>query len=207
MPPIRPSSEAPSLLGRRVGHLNPLTLNWRALPGHYWLLTLELFAFWIVLTESLEGRTLALGAAVALVVAFLTHPLFYLPPAISTTDRGPGMLTPWPRLLRYLPWLLKEIVVSNFQIAWIVLHPRLPISPRLVRFTVRLPHAFARATLANSITLTPGTITVDQQGDQYLVHALTEKMASGLRPEDPRSMPGRVTRVFTRDRRGRRKAR
>lgn len=179
-------------------HYNPLTLSWKVSPGHYWVLVLELFTFWLVLTRHWSLANAVLGAAVAIVVGVFTHPLFFLPPRLAPEGRRAGMLTPWPKLFRYFPWLFKEIVVSNFQIAALVLHPKLPIAPCLIRFKAGLPHAFAKATLANSITLTPGTITVDVAGDEYLVHALTPEIAEGVRPDVPGSMTRRVMQIYAR---------
>jgi multicomponent Na+:H+ antiporter subunit E len=63
------------------------------------------------------------------------------------------------------------------------LHPHMPISPRLVRFRIALPHTLARLTLASSITLTPGTVTLDVRDDEFVVHALTALSAQGLDPQ------------------------
>ena len=82
-----------------------------------------------------------------------------------------------------MPWLIWQIAVASAHIAYVVLHPRMPIRPRMIRVQAKLPHALARLTLANSITLTPGTVTIDVQGDDFLVHALTEVSVQGLLPE------------------------
>ena len=73
----------------------------------------------------------------------------------------------------------------------------MPIQPRLVRFRIQLPHNLARLTLATSITMTPGTITLDVQGDEFLVHALTEKNAQSLIPsEEEGSMQSQVLSLY-----------
>jgi multicomponent Na+:H+ antiporter subunit E len=98
-----------------------------------------------------------------------------------------------PRLLAYAPWLLREIWIANVQVVKLVLDPRLPIDPVIVRVPARYSTDLARATLANSITLTPGTITLDVDGDTLVVHAITraggEDLAGG-------GMARRVGRVF-----------
>ena len=66
--------------------------------------------------------------------------------------------------MAYLPWLLWQIVLSSLQVAYVVLHPKMPIQPG-DPFPDSLPHTLARLTLATSITLTPGTITIDVQDD------------------------------------------
>jgi multicomponent Na+:H+ antiporter subunit E len=83
-------------------------------------------------------------------------------------------------LALYLPWLLWEILLAAAHVAKVVLHPKMPIDPSLIRFNSRLPNVVAKVILANSITLTPGTITVDLHGDEFLVHALTGGTAEGL---------------------------
>lgn len=115
------------------------------------------------------------GATVALVVALLGirsgysdeegHPVEYL-------LRG----------LVYWPWLVVEIAKSTWTVARIIVDPKLPISPRLIRTRVSERTAVGIATYANSITLTPGTITVEvnRREQEFLVHALTKDSADGV---------------------------
>jgi multicomponent Na+:H+ antiporter subunit E len=77
------------------------------------------------------------------------------------------------RFWRYLPWLMKEILVANLKVAKIILTPRLPISPMLVRYRGSQRTDLGRALYANSITLTPGTITIGVRGSDFLIHSLT----------------------------------
>ncbi len=80
----------------------------------------------------------------------------------------------------YWPWLTVQILKTNVDVTWRILHPRLPISPTMVR--VPMPHKtpLGRAVYANSITLTPGTVAMTIDGDTLLVHALTEENARAL---------------------------
>jgi len=104
---------------------------------------------------------------------------------------------PWLRLLLYVPWLIWQIVLSSLLVAVVVVHPKMPIQPRLVRFRTQLPHDLARLTLATSITMTPGTVTLDVQGDEFLVHALTETSAQALIPvEGEGSMQSQVLSLY-----------
>ena len=73
-----------------------------------------------------------------------------------------------------------EIVRANFAIIKLVLAPDIQVEPCLVKFNTPLKSQAARAALANSITLTPGTITVSLEGNQLLVHALNRDIAKGL---------------------------
>ncbi|MHB9285720.1 monovalent cation/H+ antiporter subunit E [Halobacteriales archaeon Cl-PHB] len=77
------------------------------------------------------------------------------------------------RFVVYLPYLLWEILKANVAIAWVILHPRLPIEPRLVGFRAAVWDDLPVTTLANSITLTPGTLTVDVTDREFYVHSLT----------------------------------
>lgn len=80
----------------------------------------------------------------------------------------------------YLPWLLKEIVLSNLSVAKVILDPKLPIHPRILRIQVSQKTDVGQVLYANSITLTPGTVTLDVRNDEFLVHALTTDSAEGL---------------------------
>ena len=77
------------------------------------------------------------------------------------------------RFLLYIPWLMKEIFVSNLHVAKIILSPSLPISPVLVHYRASQKSDLGRAIYANSITITPGTITTDVTGQDLEVHSLT----------------------------------
>ena len=100
---------------------------------------------------------------------------------------------PWHRFAVYLPWLLVQVVIGSLQVAYLVWHPRLPVSPRVVRIRAHYPHTLARLTLANSITLTPGTVTLNVDGDEFQIHALT---ASAGRDMERSTMPDRVARLY-----------
>lgn len=158
-------------------------------------LTIALFALWVVLSGKLDGFHLSIGIVSALAISLGTRRLLMLPPAIGAQGIHPAAAQPWLRLTIYIPWLIWQIVLSSVHIAYVVLHPRLPISPSMIRIQAKLPHALARLTLANSITLTPGTITVDVQGDDFLIHALTVTSAQGLQGED--TMQKRVAAVYS----------
>ena len=82
-----------------------------------------------------------------------------------------------PRLVAFWAGLLVDIVKSNLVVARIILTPSLPISPTLVRLEPKLEGQVGRATLANSITLTPSTVTLDAHRGVFLVHCLTEDSA------------------------------
>ncbi len=84
------------------------------------------------------------------------------------------------RPLLYVPWLLKEILLSNLHVAKVIVSPSLPIRPRLVRVPANQRTELGQVWFANSITLTPGTLTLDTRDGEFLVHALTDVTAEGL---------------------------
>ncbi len=84
------------------------------------------------------------------------------------------------RPLLYVPWLLWEIAKANLHVARVILTPSLPIRPRLLRIRGRQETDLGLVIFANSITLTPGTVTLDVRDQTLLVHALTRHSAEGL---------------------------
>jgi multicomponent Na+:H+ antiporter subunit E len=99
---------------------------------------------------------------------------------MASSSRYRPRRTLGPRTLLYLPWLLWQIVKANIQVARIILDPRLPISPRVIRVKTSQRGERAQVLYANSITLTPGTISLDVSLDTITVHALTEGIARDL---------------------------
>ena len=139
-----------------------------------------LFGFWVVLSGHLDAFHLGAGALCSGLVAARTHRLL-----------RPGPPHPL-RLLGYLPWLLWQIALANLHVARLALSPRMPIRPRLVEYRTSL-EGLALVAFANSITLTPGTITVEASPGQLLVHALSDQAARDLRSGE---MERRVRRAF-----------
>ncbi len=169
------------------------------LPRNSILLSLALFGFWLLVSAKLDVLHLSMGAISAGAVALATRPLLALPPAI-----GPGVSAPVTARLvvrfgLYLPWLFWQIVVASLQVTRVILDPRMPVEPRLIRLRTDLTSPFARLVLANSITLTPGTVTLDVEGDELLVHTLTGATARGLSGEG--GMAARIGRLFGPDER------
>lgn len=100
------------------------------------------------------------------------------------------------RLIVYMFWLAWQILISGFQIARVILTPSLPIQPSMIRFKVDLPNAHAKMILGNSITLTPGTLTVDIHEDEFMVHAIIPEAYAGIVDDQ---MPQEVLKLFTKD--------
>ena len=108
------------------------------------------------------------GGITAALVAVLLAPV-----AFSKQPSLPRVGTQLLRMVLYAPYLLKEIAVANLQIAYVVLHPALPIDPKLVELRAAVWGDAAVTMLANSITLTPGTLTVSVSDRAFTIHSLT----------------------------------
>jgi multicomponent Na+:H+ antiporter subunit E len=133
-----------------------------------------LYLFWLLLSGHFSVFLLAAGAGCATgVVAFARR--------MDVVDREGHPIHLGPRaLLSYWPWLAWEIAKSAWDVSHRILDPRLPVSPTLVRIKPRQQTEVGLVVHANSITLTPGTISVQVGREEFLVHALTREGAAGL---------------------------
>jgi multicomponent Na+:H+ antiporter subunit E len=133
---------------------------------------LSLYVFWLLLSGYFTPFLMIAGAGSALAVVLFTRRLRVLDP-----EGHPLQLV--LRAAVYGCWLLVEIVKSGWTVSRIIVDPKLPISPTLVRFKPSQKTAVGLVSHANSITLTPGTITVLAEPDEFLVHAITRGGAEG----------------------------
>jgi multicomponent Na+:H+ antiporter subunit E len=123
-----------------------------------------LLVFWVLLNGSVAPGTLAVGILVAgLIVLFFGRSLSFL---------SGHRLTPEALIATvfYIGYFLKELVKANLRMAKIVLSPSLPIKPAIVKVRTKLTDPVARLLLANSITLTPGTLSVEIKGEWLYIH-------------------------------------
>ncbi len=165
--------------------------------GPFLILALALFVFWLVLSGKFEFKYMTIGFFAALGVAVVTKPLLMVPHRADKNSLQFAYDMPYIKLMAYFPWIVWQIVLANIQVVKIILNPSLPIQPQLVSFRKRLPGPVAYLILANSITLTPGTITVELENDEYLIHAIDDSAAESLAPEKGEGeMPQKVGEVF-----------
>jgi len=145
------------------------------LPG----LLVALALLWFGLSGETSPFFIGLGAFAVLVTLALSARL-------KVIDRNASPYHRAPQLLLYMGWLVVEIVKANIAVIARVLGPRHAIDPAVVRLRTRARTDLGKALFANSITLTPGTVTVDVEGDKVLVHALVRENASvaGFEPMD-----------------------
>ena len=146
-----------------------------------------LFGFWIVLSGHFDLFHLSLGALCSLLVSVFSHDLLF------EDIRAKGRHISMVRFLAYLPWLSYQIILANLYVAYLVLSPKMAISPRITRFKTTLTNDLSRVVLGNSITLTPGTITMEIADGEFFVHSLTKKVEDSLLTGE---MEARVAHVF-----------
>ena len=153
-------------------------------PVFRWLAySVLLVGLWVGLSGRLDGLFLTAGGISVAVVLFVTEAIFY-PRDPLGFERPPSRFS-WLagtifRLAIYFPLLLWEIALANVHVARLVLDPRMPISPSLVEFESPLRTEASNAVLANSITLTPGTVTVDMSAQRFIIHCISETSRQGI---------------------------
>lgn len=135
-----------------------------------------LLVFWLLLSGHFTPFLVISGAVLAVLIAWLVGGM------LGTADEEGVPLDLVPRGLLYWPWLVAEAVKAALSVAAIIVNPALPIAPRLIRVKTSQKTAIGTAIYANSITLTPGTVTVEanRHNNELLVHALTKAGADGL---------------------------
>lgn len=141
--------------------------------AHTLSLNLSMMVVWLLWSGHYTGMLIGLGVLSSVLVAYLARRMYLADPEghpIHLAGRG----------LLYSPWLIWSVVKSNLEVARLILSPGMKIRPRIVRVRATQVTDLARAVYANSITLTPGTVTVDVEGDCITVHALTEAAAADL---------------------------
>lgn len=139
----------------------------------YVSLTLGLAGFWLVLSGHYTWLTLTAGVVSVLGTVALARRMGLIDP-----EGHPVHLL--PRAVTYLPWLVAEIMKSAWAVTKLIVNPKLPISPTLVRVRASQKTPVGITVYANSITLTPGTISARVNGNEILVHAIARDGAEDL---------------------------
>ena len=131
-----------------------------------WLI---IFVIWLAFTASIDIFEISVGLVVSFIITLFTYDSF--------TTRGVKGLSPVKLIyvFQYVIVFLIALVKANFNVAKIVLSPKLPINPGIVEFESKLDSDFAKMILANSITLTPGTLSVDVIENRFFIHWLEVK--------------------------------
>ncbi len=133
------------------------------------LKTMGFFLIWLLLSESFDLFHMGLGLVAASGVAWFN------------TDRSASRFTILRlRIVWYFLWLVGRILQSGFHLSVLILHPALPIDPKLIRYRTKLREEAGIVLLGNSITLTPGTITAELTSQDLVVHAMDDKSAADV---------------------------
>ena len=150
----------------------------------YLALFILTFAFWLLLTFDISLSNLSVGGAASLITSLMFTKYFF--------HKVVKFIQPqryfW--FLIYLVVFTWECIKANFDVAYRVLHPAMPIKPGIVKVKLELQSEFARTMLANSITMTPGTISVDLVDDILFVHWIY------VRSEDPEVYSRKIAGKF-----------
>jgi multicomponent Na+:H+ antiporter subunit E len=145
----------------------------RTHTGSILVLAIMLAAAWLLWSGFFKPLLLALGAISCLLVLIIAWRMHLF-------DRDIFELRFISRLLRFWAWLGREVVTSSLEVTRAVMSPQLRISPTVVEFDTRCEHPVDLAILGNSITLTPGTLTLSIDGQHFVVHSLTEHGARDI---------------------------
>lgn len=140
------------------------------------LTTLVMFAFWLMLSGYLDAFHLVTGLLSSLFVAWISSDL------LCGRDFRLGSALAWlGRFIAYLPWLMWEILKANVDLVRLTLSPSMPIDPSIIKIRPAIKTDLNKTVLANSITLTPGTVTMDVNKDgEFTVHAISKEAAQSL---------------------------
>jgi len=140
--------------------------------------------FWLLLTFRISLPNVIVGSAASLICTLIFARYFF--------ENTGKLINPrrWFWFLVYLAVFIWSCIKANFDVAYRVLHPRMPIKPGIVKVRTSIKSEFGRMLLANSITMTPGTLTVDIIGDDYYIHWIY------IRSQDPETYTRMITGVF-----------
>lgn len=160
-------------------------------PMSFIITAITMFIFWVLLSGEFDAVLLISAVFSSLLVAYLSHDLL-----IGGMDIRFCISRNF-RFLKYIPWLLWQIVLSNIDVVKRTLHPKMLIDPCLVKVDTNLRSEFGITVFANSITITPGTVTIDANGEgRFLVHAIAREPADGLLGGDMRERVSKIEGWF-----------
>lgn len=165
---------SPASFDRATSAAGPRRLNGDGgMQMRYVSLAGLLFAFWLALSGHYTPMLVTAGVVCAVACVFAAIRMRVADPEGHPIELFRGAIT-------YFPWLFWEIAKSGWSVTRVILHPSLPISPTMTVVRASQKTAAGMATYANSITLTPGTMTVGVSGDEFTIHALVRDGAIDL---------------------------
>lgn len=149
-----------------------------------------MMGFWMIFSGKFDLFHLSLGVVSCLLVTIFSHDLLF-PTGFKT-----NYFVTWIKFIGYIPWLLYQILLANLHLLRLCFHPRMTdlIDPHIIEFSSRLESDNSRTTFANSITLTPGSITVNiTVMGKFTVHCIDRASGEPL----PGEMEPRIAGVFS----------
>lgn len=152
-----------------------------------------LMVFWLIMSGHYDLMHVSFGIFSVILVLLINHPI--RKHLFPLGEHSIALKLSLVRLLYYVPWLLWQIVIASLQVAYVVLHPKCPVDPAVLRFKTRLRNTSSRVILGNSITLTPGTITLEIEREEFLVHSLMDISSTGIIDG---TLPGEVAKLYER---------
>ncbi|MEX0944731.1 MAG: Na+/H+ antiporter subunit E [Balneolaceae bacterium] len=152
---------------------------------------ISLMTFWVVMSGFLDAIHLSMGVVTVIGVMYINYKL--KSHRFFDDDMNDLKELRFSYALWYLVWMIGQIILAGINVAGVIIRPKMPIQTSLLTFRVDLPSAHARMILGNSITLTPGTLTIDIVGDTFTVHALDDASHEGITSD---TMPRKVLKLF-----------
>ncbi len=151
-----------------------------------------LFTLWCIFSGMFDAFHLSLGVISCLIVTLISGDLIFKNKKVTAEHVREGI-----NFIKYIPWLLYQILLANIHLAYLVLHPKMPIEPSVIQYKSKLKKDISKVVFANSIILTPGTITMDiTENNEFIVHCISQKVADDLYTGE---MEERVAHVFNED--------
>lgn len=128
-----------------------------------------MFSFWMLLSGETGFILVLSGVVSSLLVAHMSHDLIF-----GKVDINSGFRR-IIAVLKYIPWLMLQIIISNIDLVYRTLHPSMPIDPAIIKTKNNLRTDLAMVLFANSVTLTPGTVTIEVSENEFIIHAIDRK--------------------------------
>lgn len=155
---------------------------------------ISLMAFWTAMSGFLDFIHLAMGVVTVTGVMMLNYRLkqhhFFEDDMDDLGELRFG------RAFLYFFWMIYQIIIAGFHVLSVIIRPKMPIEPTLITFKADLPSAHAKMILGNSITLTPGTLTIEIEDDLFTVHAIDSNSYAGIKDD---TMPRQVLSLFSKE--------
>lgn len=136
---------------------------------------LLLFGFWLILSPKISEQSIFMGLSVSALVVLYSKDILF-----DQLEMPLYQMKHFLNMTHFIAILLVEIVKANIDVAKIVLNPSLPIQPQFIRVPMMIKNDMNKVIYGNSVTLTPGTLTVDITEDDFIIHALTNEAAEAM---------------------------